>query len=333
MNVPIGLINSSYGGSQAEAWTPRDYLAASRDLETCIAREQIWVAERPQVQQAYDHSIEKWEREVEKAENNGTVPPRRPRVPDALRDYRIAGSIYQHMIDPLIPYAIKGALWYQGESNEERAEQYMLLLETMIKSWRDRWNQGDFPFGIIQLPNFRSVSGQPEDKAWSHLRESQRIVYTRTENTGLIVTIDLGEADDIHPTNKQDVGKRSAIWALADIYGQGSVSTGPQLAKVKHKKKNIVLTFDQVGSGLKTRDDHQLSEFAIAVVPGQWQWAKARIKGKEKVVVWHEDLVHPQSVRYAFNRNPINPNLVNSRDLPAAPFRTDDWKDPTSGIK
>ncbi|MCB0640497.1 MAG: hypothetical protein KDC44_02620, partial [Phaeodactylibacter sp.] len=132
LGIPVGMINSSYGGSQAEAWTPRSYLAASPELLPCIEREKTWEAERPQVQKDFDHRLKTWEIDVARAKAGGTKAPNRPRVPDALRDYRIAASIYRGMIEPLIPYAIKGALWYQGESNEERAEQYELLLTTMI---------------------------------------------------------------------------------------------------------------------------------------------------------------------------------------------------------
>src|SRR5262249_54983546 len=146
LNVPIGLINSSYGGSQAEAWTPVEYLVASADLKPTVDRKKIWDAERPRVKVEYDEAISKWRQEADRAKAAGARPQPSPAVPDALREYRIASSIYDGMIAPLIPFSIKGAIWYQGESNEVRAEQYGILLPTMIKSWRERWGQGDFPF-------------------------------------------------------------------------------------------------------------------------------------------------------------------------------------------
>lgn len=329
--VPIGLINSSYGGSQAEAWTPRGYLAASDDLQPCIDREKIWEAERPQVQKEFEEMIQEWEQAAETARQKGESVPRRPRVPDALRDYRIAGSIYENMIDPLAPFAIQGVLWYQGESNENRAEQYQILLPVMIQSWRDQWHQGDFPFGIIQLPNFRDPSDEPQDLAWSHIREAQRMVYETVNHTGLIVTIDVGEHDDIHPTNKQDVGLRCAQWAQSAVYHQPVLPGGPEFRSVRIEDGRAILTFDHVGEGLATRDGQKPQEFAIATKPGEWVWAQAEIINKNQIAVWHPFIFSPKSIRYAFNNNPVNPNLTNDSGIPASPFRTDIWPGPTAG--
>ena len=157
LKVPIGLINSSYGGSQAEAWTPVEYLLANPDLKPTVERTKIWDEERSRVRVEYDAAIKKWREDSDKQRASGVRPSPSPGVPDALREYRIASSIYDGMIAPLIPFAIKGAIWYQGESNEARAEQYNILLPTMIRSWRERWGAGNFPFGIVQLPNYRRV--------------------------------------------------------------------------------------------------------------------------------------------------------------------------------
>ena len=161
LKAPIGLINSSYGGSQAEAWTPVEYLNASPDLKATVERTKIWDAERDTVRANYAEAIKKWREDQEKARASGARPSPSPGVPDALRDYRVASSIYDGMIEPLIPFAIRGAIWYQGESNEARAEQYGILMPMMIKAWRERWGAGDFPFGIIQLPNYRQVKPRP----------------------------------------------------------------------------------------------------------------------------------------------------------------------------
>src|SRR5207253_2219580 len=157
-----------------------------------------------------------------------------------------------------------GAFWYQGESNEARAQQYGLLLPTMIKAWRERWGEGDFPFGIIQLPNYRDQKPEPADEAWSHVREAQRLTALSAPKTGLIVTIDIGEAHDIHPKNKLDVGRRMALWAFANVYGRRLIPSGPTLHQARISDARIVLTFVDVGAGLKIRDGDQLDEFAIA---------------------------------------------------------------------
>ena len=330
LKVPIGLINSSYGGSQAEAWTPVDYLLANPDLKATVERTKIWEAERPRVRLEYDAAIKKWREDSDKARAAGARPSPSPGVPDALRDYRVASSIYDGMIAPLIPFAIKGAVWYQGESNEARAEQYQILLPTMIRSWRERWGQGDFPFGIIQLPNYRAIKNDPEETPWSFLREAQRRTVLNTPNTGLIVTIDIGEAGDIHPKNKLDVGRRMFRWAMHDAYG-GTILEAPMLKKAEANGTKVVLTFDSAGAGLKITDGDRLNEFAIAGTDKKWVWAEAKIVGKDKVEVWSASVPQPIAVRYAFNSNPKHPNLTNDSGLPASPFRTDSWPDPTSG--
>ncbi|MFK8165353.1 MAG: sialate O-acetylesterase [Lewinella sp.] len=331
LDVPIAMINASFGGTQAEAWTPRYALAAFPELQPCIDREKIWEAERPEVQKEFDKRMVKWKENVKKAKANKTKTPSRLRVPDALRPQRIAGSIYYNMVEPLVPFAIGGALWYQGESNEDRAEQYELLLTVMIESWREEWHRGNFPFAIVQLPNFRKQKEQPADEAWSHLRDSQLKVHKKLPNTGLIVTIDIGEANDIHPVNKLDVADRLARWAMAEVYGKDIQGSGPLFSEVKLKKRKAIISFKEVGEGLKTTDGAELQEFAIAGEDQQWVWAKAKIKGKNKVVVRSGKIINPKAVRYAFNNNPKNPNLTNASGLPAGPFRTDDWKGPTAG--
>jgi sialate O-acetylesterase len=332
LDVPIGIINSSYGGSQAEAWTPVEYLLASVDLKPTVDRTKIWDEERPRVKVQYDEAIRKWREDADKARAAGATPQPSPAVPDALRDYRVAASIYDGMIAPLIPFSIKGAFWYQGESNEARAQQYELLLPTMIRSWRERWGEGDFPFGIVQLPNYRQPKDEPADEAWSHIREAQRLTARTIANTGLIVTIDIGEARDIHPKNKLDVGKRMAYWALADVYRRPAGKSGPVLkGLVKAKPSELLLQFQNAGSGLKTRDGSKPAEFAVAGADGKWYWAEAEIVGKDRVRVWSNSVTQPVAVRYAFNNNPRNPNLTNDSGLPAAPFRTDKFPGPTDG--
>jgi sialate O-acetylesterase len=331
LRVPIGLINSSYGGSQAEAWTPVEYLLTSNDLRPTVERTKIWDEERPRVRAEYDEAIKKWRAEADKSISAGARPSPSPAVPDALREYRIAASIYDGMIAPLMPFYIRGAIWYQGESNEARAQQYGILMPTMIKAWRERWAEGDFPFGIVQLPNYRDPKPDPADEPWSHIREAQRRTVVATPKTGLIVTIDIGEAHDIHPKNKLDVGKRMARWALADVYGQNITKSGPMFREARATRSQIVVKFDEAGNGLRIREGNELSEFAIAGEDRKWYWANAKIVGKDTVQVWSTSVKQPIAVRYAFNNNPRNPNLTNDTGLPAAPFRTDNWPGPTDG--
>jgi len=331
LHVPVGIINASYGGSQAEAWTPIEYLVANPDLRRCVEREKIWNQERPRVQAEYDQKVSEWRAAVEKAKQEGARPPLAPAVPDALREYRIAASIYSGMIEPLVPFAIRGAIWYQGESNEERAQQYGILLPTMISAWRVRWGEGRFPFGIVQLPNYRDPQSEPMDEAWSFLREAQRRTSMSTRNSGLIVTIDLGEDHDIHPKDKLDVGKRMARWALADAYHRKVTPSGPMFRAARLQGSKIIVTFTDAGKGLRLRHGDRLEEFAIAGADHEWHWASAEIVGKDRVEVRSQSVPHPVAVRYAFNSNPRNPNLTNDTGLPAAPFRTDDWPDPTDG--
>jgi sialate O-acetylesterase len=331
LRVPIGVIDSSYGGTEAEAWTPVEYLLASPDLHPCVDRTKIWEAERPRVKAEYEQRMQEWTEAAQKAKAEGTTAPRRPVLPDALRETRIAASLYNRMIAPLIPFSIRGAVWYQGESNEARAQQYELLLPTMIKAWRERWGQGNFAFGIVQLPNYRDVHSEPVDEAWSFLREAQRRTAMAVPNSGLIVTIDIGEAHDIHPKNKLAVGKRMARWALVTAYHQKMTPTGPMFRQAKRRGSKLELKFDVVGKGLRIQDGDKLDEFAVAGPDHRWRWANAQIKGRDHLMVWSADVPLPEAARYAFNSNPRHPNLTNDTAIPASPFRSDNWPGPTDG--
>ena len=226
------------------------------------------------------------------------------------------------MIAPLSPYTIRGAIWYQGESNASRAYQYRELFPTMIKSWWKAWRLGDFPFLFVQLANFREVKEEPGESDWAELREAQSMTLD-LPNTGMAVIIDIGEADDIHPKNKQDVGKRLALWALANSYGKDVVYSGPLYTSMERKGSKIVLHFDHVGGGLVAGGDKPLKGFAIAGADQKFVWADARIVG-DTVVVGSESVKDPVAVRYAWADNPIC-NLYNKAGLPASPFRTDAW--------
>ena len=235
--------------------------------------------------------------------------------------------LYNHMIHPMLGYGIRGVIWYQGESNAggTRAFTYREQFPAMIEDWRDKWNQGDFPFLFVQLANFRAAVSEPADSDWAVLRESQSKTLSTVPNTGQAVIIDIGEADDIHPRNKKDVGYRLALGARKIAYGEDLVFSGPVYRTHEINANKVVLQFDHVGSGLTARDRYgYLKGFAIAGPDQQFHWAKATISG-DRVVVWSEKVTKPVAVRYAWADNPDDANLYNLEGLPASPFRTDDW--------
>ncbi len=253
-----------------------------------------------------------------------------PEKPDQNSGVNRPSVLYNAMIHPLLPYGIKGAIWYQGESNAERAYQYRDLFSTMIKDWRTDWGQGDFPFYFVQLANFMKVEHQPKESSWAELREAQNMAL-QLPNTGVAVTIDIGDAKDIHPKNKQDVGKRLALNALAKTYGKDIPYSGPMYKSMKIEGDKITIQFNHINGGLTTKDDKELQGFAIAGKSKKFIWAKAKIIG-DKVVVWNSKIKNPVAVRYAWASNPVC-NLYNKANLPASPFRTDDWKGKTYGKK
>ncbi len=239
--------------------------------------------------------------------------------------YQHPTVLYNGMIAPLVPYALRGAIWYQGEANAliGNPSLYGLQLSTMIENWRNDWAQGHFPFIYVQLPNWRAPQKDPvETSGWVIVRE-EMLRTLSLGDTGMVVTIDIGEADDIHPKNKQDVGKRLAIFALATTYGKDMVYCGPLYKSMSKQDGKVVIRFDHVGDGLMAKGDGPLRGFAIAGKDKKFVWAEAKIEG-DTVVISSPEVKDPVAVRYAWADNP-NCNLYNSADLPASPFRTDDW--------
>ncbi len=228
------------------------------------------------------------------------------------------------MIAPLLPFAIRGAIWYQGESNADRARQYRTLFPAMITDWREQWGQGDFPFYFVQLANYMAVRDVPADSQWAELREAQLRTLQLT-NTGMAVIIDIGEAEDIHPKNKQDVGGRLALNALAKTYGKAIPYSGPLCVSAEVDGAAIRVTFDHADGGLLCRGE-RLTGFAIAGEDQQFVWAEAVIDG-DGVRVSSPAVPVPLAVRYGWADNPVC-NLYNGAGLPASPFRTDDWPAP-----
>ncbi|MFC0185560.1 sialate O-acetylesterase [Pseudarcicella hirudinis] len=234
------------------------------------------------------------------------------------------------MIAPLIPYGIKGAIWYQGESNAGRAYEYRRLLPAMISDWRTRWGQGEFPFFEVQLANYMKAWEKPEESDWAELREAQVITSQKLPSVGMATIIDIGEAGNIHPKNKQDVGNRLALSARKIAYGEENViHSGPMYQDMVIEGNTIRLTFNSIGSGL-TASNGALKGFTIAGDNHQFVWANASIEGNT-IVVSSPEVQKPVSVRYAWANNPEGCNLYNQEGLPASPFRTDHWDGITKG--
>lgn len=234
--------------------------------------------------------------------------------------------LYNAMVNPLIPYAFQGVLWYQGEANVWRAKQYKKAFPLMINDWRTKWNQGDFPFYFVQLSTFNEFNGNSKvGSRWAELREAQSETL-KSPNTGMAVTTDIGNAKDIHPTNKQDVGKRLASIALNDIYGKKQVCSGPMYKSMEIKENQIILTFDKTGSGLSSSDDSEsVKGFEIAGADKVFYAAKAIIKNNT-VIVSCEKVPNPVAVHYGWADDDTEINLFNKEKFPASPFRTDDWE-------
>jgi sialate O-acetylesterase len=235
---------------------------------------------------------------------------------------RPPAGLFNGMIMPVVPYSIQGAIWYQGEGNAGRAYQYRKLLPTLIRSWRRNWNQGDFPFIVVQLPNFKQQMPQPGESNWAELREAQ-FMSLSCPNTGLAVSIDVGEADDVHPRNKTEIGNRLGAWALGTTYGQKIVYSGPLFESVKFNGSKATVSFKHTGGGLVAKDGNQLEGFALAGPDRVFHWAQARIVG-DRVELYSEQIDEPVAVRYAWADNP-KCNLYNKEGFPAAPFRSDQW--------
>jgi sialate O-acetylesterase len=234
-------------------------------------------------------------------------------------------GLYNAMVAPVTNYRIKGFLWYQGESNADKPYEYRFLLPKLIENWRDDRRQGDLPFLFVQLPNYGLPVSEPTESNWALLRESQLVTFKKVPVTGMAVTIDLGEWNDIHPLRKKEVGERLALWAQKIAYGEKNiVCSGPIYESIEVKGNAIWLKFKEIGSGLVAKDNLPLKEFAIAGPDRKFVWANAEIVGN-MVRVWSDKVAKPVAVRYAWADNPANANLYNKEDLPASPFRTDNW--------
>ncbi|WPJ96475.1 sialate O-acetylesterase [Coraliomargarita algicola] len=245
------------------------------------------------------------------------VLPKKPRNPLSPNKPTV---LYNQMIQPLIPFGIRGAIWYQGESNSGRPEQYRTLLPTMIADWRQRWGRGDFPFLVVQLANYRARDAQPVESKWAELREAQAITAAQDPNTGLAVTIDIGEANDIHPRNKQDVGHRLGLVAERIAYQRNVIANGPTFQQMKVEDDTAILSFDHATGGLVSKNS-KIGGFALKADDGDFVWAQAEIHGSH-IHLRAPGVNKPVAARYAWANNPEAP-LYNQAGLPMVPFRTD----------
>ena len=324
LNVPVGLIHTSWGGTPAESWTTLGTLKEIPELRSIIERYGEALLGFPMAQREFERRLAEWQ----KARNEGRTDLQRPYEPMGPYHPNRPAGLYNGMIAPLLPFAIRGAIWYQGESNAGRAYQYRTLFRAMIQDWREAWGQGDFPFLFVQLANYMQVKDEPADDSWAELREAQTMTLSLPK-TGMAVIIDIGEANDIHPKNKQDVGRRLALAAEGIAYNKDIVYSGPLYEGMCIEGDKARISFRHSGSGLITRNMEPIKGFAIAGADRKFHWADAKIEGGE-AVVWSTKVPHPVAVRYAWAINPVC-NLYNKEGLPASPFRTDDWPGVTIG--
>jgi sialate O-acetylesterase len=342
LGVPVGLIHSALGATPAQAWTSTEALQSepqlhhyAEDIKSRLANYESASAAYPAILAAHkakltewmettgkphEQQVAAWEKTAEQAKASGQNPPPRPRpatrrppepVPPDGRSTDPA-VLFNGMIHPLIPYGIKGVLWYQGESNAKQAEEYLTLFPTLIRDWRARWRQGEFPFLYVQVAPY---GGMPPE-----IREAQLLSLGKVKNAAMTVTTDVGDAEDIHPRNKQPVGQRLALAARALAYGENIEYSGPLYESMKTESGKIVLHFKHVGTGLIAKDG-PLKGFTIAGKDKAFVPAQAEIKGNT-VVVSADGIADPIAARYGWENVP-DVNLSNQEGLPASPFRTD----------
>ena len=321
LDVPIGLINTSWGGTLIEPWTPPAGFAGVSALAS-INKEvtDIQANHRAQLPEKIN-AIEAWVAETRKALE--TEAPLKP-MPDNTHPLMDAGrptALYNGMVHPIVPYGIRGALWYQGESNHQDGPIYHEKMKALINGWREVWGQGDFPFYFVQLAPFNYSNQEGGEFFLPQIWEAQAATLA-LPNTGMAVTTDIGDPRDVHPRNKQGVGRRLALWALAKDYGRDDVTySGPLYKSMAVEGNTIRLIFDHVGSGLTSRDEKPLTWFEIAGEDKQFVEANATIDS-DTLVVSSDAIANPVAVRFGWHQS-AEPNFVNKEGLPASPFRTD----------
>lgn len=335
LGIPVGVIKSAWGGKPVETFTSREALntlPGARALVDAMLKDDASY-DQAKADAAYATKLEQWKTTMAAAKGKSAEERKRlPKKPEAPKRPLLTegkpGVLFASMIHPFTGYTMRGAIWYQGEGNAKPgAVPYDQTLPLMINDWRKRWSD-EFSFYFMQLANYRAPSTAPgTPDAWALLQDRMRHVLETTPKIGMAIINDVGEANDIHPKNKKDPGERLARWALAKDYGKELIYSGPLFKSSAVRDGAMRVTFDHSGTGLKSRDGGPLKRFEIAGADKVWKWADAKIDGKDSVVVSSADVKQPVAVRYAWASNPEGANLVNSDDLPASVFRTDDWDD------
>jgi len=339
LKQPVGLIHTSWGGTPCETWIPESGMKSNERFGGHWAKK---LAEFPKAKAAYDKQLAESKVAAEKAKAEEKPAPRPPRAPDGPDALNVAPSgLYNGMIAPVAPYTIRGAIWYQGESNagptnRGNMDLYGQIFPVMILSWRYEFakaqgvtrEESEFPFLFVQLANFHPRRDEPADSYWAQIREAQTGTL-EVPRTGMAVAIDIGDAADIHPKNKQEVGHRLALSALAQVYFQELEYSGPLYREMQIEDGKVRLNLSNA-QDLKTTDGGPIKGFALAGEDRKFHWAQAKIDA-DHIVVSSPDVPNPVAIRYAWADNP-DVNLVNGAGLPASPFRSDKWKqEPPAG--
>jgi sialate O-acetylesterase len=311
INIPIGLISASQGGSPAERWISKEALEQNPELKSIVDDYNNATIDYQSKVEEYSKLMGKWKIDADSALILNQPQPKKPNKPSSPEILE-CGKLFAGMVMPVLPYPIKGTIWYQGESNSARAKQYQTLFPAMIQDWRTKWNLGDFPFIFVQIAPFKDSPPT--------LREAQLISYQKVKNTAMVVTVDVGDSLDIHPRNKRPVGERLVLAARSLAYGEKIEFMGPIYKSSEIKDKKITLTFDHLGKGLVAKDG-DLKGFEIAGDDKKFVPAVAKIV-KNKVVVESGAVTLPKFVRFGWANVP-RVNLFNAEGLPASPFRTD----------
>lgn len=310
LDVPVGLINNAWGGSACEAWIERSTLEEAGKYSAMLKR--------------YDEMAAQAEALAAKTELNDDEKKQLNSLRGQLGGNHRPANIYNGVLKSHMGYGIRGAIWYQGESNASRAYQYRELFPLMISSWRQEWGQGDFPFYWVQLADFMNETAEPMESSWAELREAQTMTMDKLANTGEAVIIDIGEGKDIHPKNKVEVGQRLARLALHNEYGYDIANRSPRFESMEPAGNKIVLTFAHIDGGWRPFDVPNPVGFAIAGEDKKFVWATAKVLDDNRIEVSSEAVADPTAVRYAWGDNPVC-NMFDGAGLPLTPFRTDEW--------
>ncbi|MBC7874737.1 MAG: sialate O-acetylesterase [Ferruginibacter sp.] len=330
IKVPIGLITTAFGASTAEAWVREEALVnepVCKPLVDSFKKKLNKYLADTVAKAKYITDQAKWKIEAEALKAAGKTVPRGPRNPDPVRDQHNAAVLWNGMVKPLVPYAIRGALWYQGESNSPTAKIYRQIMEILITDWRKQWGQGNFPFLYVQLANIgKTYDSLPAKGGSEAIKREAQLQNLSIPNTAMAVAIDNADPADmnnVHPKNKQEIGIRLALAALATVYEEKIVYSGPLYDKMEIAGNNIKLYFKHIGSGFMAKEG-QLKGFTIAGEDKKFVWANAKIEGNT-VIVSSPDITNPVAVRYGWGSNPPT-SLYNKENLPASPFRTDSFE-------